>query len=80
MPLSSEDSPLQIMIVFYAETSYTPSHAEQRINSRRCTGLCRSKVLITASGGMRAKKQVPLKQIADKAVELAAKNGFQVIS
>jgi hypothetical protein len=29
---------------------------------------------------MRAKKQVPLKQIADKAVELAAKNGFQVIS
>lgn len=40
--------------------------------------VCRSKVLITASGGARAKKVVPLKQIADKAVQLAAASGFQV--
>ena len=41
-------------------------------------GICRSKVVITASGGARAKKAVPLKQIADKAVQLAAGSGFQV--
>lgn len=35
-------------------------------------------MLITASGGARAKKVVPLKQIADKAVQLAAAGGFQV--
>ncbi|CAL5219474.1 g1309 [Coccomyxa viridis] len=38
----------------------------------------KSKVVITASGGARAKKVVPLKQIADKAVQLAAGSGFQV--
>ena len=40
--------------------------------------MCRSKVLITASGGARAKKVVQLKHIADKAVQLAASSGFQV--
>ena len=40
--------------------------------------LRRSKVVITASGGARATKVVPLKQITDKAVQLATKDGFQV--
>ena len=40
--------------------------------------LRRSKVVITASGGARATKVVPLKQITDKAVQLASKDGFQV--
>jgi hypothetical protein len=35
-------------------------------------------VVITASGGARATKVVPLKQITDKAVQLASKDGFQV--
>ena len=36
-------------------------------------------MLITASGGARGKKQVPLKQIADKGVKLAAEGGFKVM-
>ena len=36
-------------------------------------------MLITASGGARGKKQVLLKQIADKGVKLAAEGGFKVI-
>ena len=35
-------------------------------------------MLITASGGARGKKQVLLKQIADKGVKLAAEGGFKV--
>ena len=35
-------------------------------------------MLITASGGARGKKQVPLKQIADKGLKLAAEGGFKV--
>ena len=48
------------------------------LDSDICLLTPRSKVLITASGGARAKKVVPLKQIADKAVQLAATSGFQV--
>ncbi len=35
-------------------------------------------MVITASGGARATKVVPLKQITDRAAELAARDGFQV--
>jgi hypothetical protein len=35
-------------------------------------------VLVTASGGARGKKAIPLKGIVDKAVDLAAKDGFKV--
>ena len=35
-------------------------------------------MLITASGGARGKKQVLLKEIADKGVKLAAEGGFKV--
>lgn len=35
-------------------------------------------MLITASGGARGKKSIPLKEIADRAAELAAKDGFKV--
>ncbi|CAL8467441.1 g6979 [Coccomyxa elongata] len=45
--------------------------------AQRCAD-CRAKVVITASGGARGSKVVPLKQITDKAVQLAAKDGFQV--
>ena len=38
----------------------------------------RSKVLITASGGLRGPKAVELKQIADNACKLAEKEGFKV--
>lgn len=39
--------------------------------------VCRAKVVITASGGARGSKVVLLKQITDKAVQLAAKEGFK---
>ena len=37
----------------------------------------RAKVMITASGGARGKKVVPLKDIVDKGIGLAAKDGWQ---
>ena len=40
--------------------------------------LCRSKVLITATGGARGKKPIELKKIADAALDISKKNGFQV--
>ena len=39
---------------------------------------CRSKVVITASGGLRGPKGIELKKIADNACQLAAKEGFKV--
>ena len=39
---------------------------------------CRSKVLITATGGARGKKPIELKKIADAALDISRKNGFQV--
>ncbi len=35
-------------------------------------------MIITASGGARGKKTVPLKQIVDKGIALAAKEGWKV--
>ncbi len=40
--------------------------------------LCSSKVLITATGGARGKKPIELKKIADAALDISKKNGFQV--
>ena len=42
--------------------------------------LCRAKVLLTATGSMRGKKPILLKQIADEGVDIAARQGFQVYS
>lgn len=39
---------------------------------------CGAKVVLTATGGMRAKKQIQLKQIVDTALEGAAKQGAEV--
>ncbi|KAK9836757.1 hypothetical protein WJX74_007487 [Apatococcus lobatus] len=41
---------------------------------------CRSKVLVTATGGARGKKPIELKKIADAAMDISKKNGFQVKS
>ncbi len=38
---------------------------------------CKARVLITASGGMRATKRIELKRIADSALGLAASRGFE---
>ena len=40
--------------------------------------LCRAKVLLTATGSMRGKKPILLKQIADEGIDIAAQQGFQV--
>ena len=39
---------------------------------------CRADVVITADATMRGPKPIPLKGVADKAIELAAKNGHTV--
>lgn len=39
---------------------------------------CKAKVLLTSSGVMRGNKKIDLKGIADKGVELAAKEGHNV--
>ena len=49
-----------------------PNHHPGRIAD------CQAKVLITASGVMRGSKRIDLKAIADKGVELAAKEGHTV--
>lgn len=40
---------------------------------------CRAKVVLTASGGMRGKKPIQLKQIVDKGLKQAEKLGAKVL-
>jgi len=58
--------------------TWVSDHVASHANIQDAVLMYRSKVLITASGGLRGPKKVELKQIADAACSSAAKEGFQV--